>query len=86
MFVLLFITDLPYLQSVVLNGNNFGTTDSVIVANLSSLTSFTAQNNCFAKATVKFLKNPALTTLQLGRNTARDGELVLDSRRNGKRM
>ncbi len=55
------------------------------MTNLPVLTSFTAQNDCFTKATIKFLKNPVLKTLQLGRNTARDGELVLDSRGNGKR-
>lgn len=55
------------------------------MTNLPTLASFTAQNDCFTKATIKFLKNPMLTTLQLGRNTARDGELVLDSRGNGKR-
>lgn len=57
----------------------------MIVTNLPTLASFTVQNDCFTKATIKFLKNPMLTTLQLGRNTARDGELVLDSRGSGKR-
>ena len=56
----------------------------MIVINLPVLASFTAQNDCFTKATITVVKNPVLTTLQLGRNTARDGELVLDSRRNGK--
>ena len=55
------------------------------MTNLPVLTSFTAQNDCFTKATIRVLKNPVLKTLQLGRNTARDGELVLDSRGNGKR-
>lgn len=55
-----------------------------MVTNLPVLASFTAQNDCFTKATIKFLKNPVLKTLQLGRNTVRDGELVLDSRGNGK--
>lgn len=54
------------------------------MTNLPTLASFTAQNDCFTKATITVVKNPVLTTLQLGRNTARDGELVLDSRRNGK--
>ena len=57
----------------------------MIVTNLPTLASFTVQNDCFTKATIRVLKNPMLTTLQLGRNTARDGELVLDSRGNGKR-
>lgn len=57
----------------------------MIVTNLPTLASFTVQNDCFTKATIRVLKNPMLTTLQLGRNTARDGELVLDSRGSGKR-
>lgn len=73
------------MQSVALNGNNFGPAESVIVINLPVLASFTAQNDCFTKATITVVKNPVLKTLQLGRNTARDGELVLDSRGNGKR-
>ena len=76
---LFFTLDLPSLQSIVLNGNNFATATTALVSNLPALTTFTTENDCFAKSSLHFSNDPKLQAIALGAKTAMDGSLALES-------
>ena len=49
------------------------------MSNLPALTTFTTENDCFAKASLYFSNDAKLTTITLGAKSATEGSLALES-------